>query len=56
MKIYRELEYMKKRFLPILLFVMILPLAAAGGVCGAESPLQTTSKGPLIYFSKKRTI
>ncbi|MDO9515907.1 MAG: lipopolysaccharide transport periplasmic protein LptA [Syntrophales bacterium] len=44
---------MKRRFLPILLFVSILPLAMAGGVCGAESPLQATSKSPIKITSDR---
>jgi len=53
MSIYREVEYMKKRFLPILLFVAILPFVVAGGVCGAESPIKTTSNSPIQITSDR---
>ncbi len=43
---------MRRRFLPILLFVSILPLAMAGGVCGAESPIQITSDRLDAYDDK----
>lgn len=44
---------MKKRFLPILLLVAVLPLAIAGGVCGAESPIQPTSRSPIQITSDR---
>jgi len=44
---------MKKRFLPILLFVAIFTLAAAGGVRGAENPIKTTSKSPIQITSDR---
>ena len=45
---------MKKRFLPILLFVAILALAlAGGGVCWAKSPLQAASKSPIKITSDR---
>ncbi|MBN2251851.1 MAG: lipopolysaccharide transport periplasmic protein LptA [Candidatus Altiarchaeota archaeon] len=44
---------MKKRFLPIVLFVAILPLAAAGAVRGAENPLQAPSKSPIHITSDR---
>lgn len=44
---------MKKRFLPILLLLTVLPLAAAGSVCAAENPLKTNSKSPIQITSDR---
>jgi len=47
------LQYMRKKILLMLALVVILPLAAAGGVCGAESPIKTNSKGPIHITSDR---
>ncbi len=44
---------MRKKILLMLVLVVIFPLAAGGGVCGAESPIQTTSKSPIQITSDR---
>jgi len=47
------LRDMRKKILLMLALVAIFPLAATGGVCGAESPIKTTSKSPIQITSDR---
>ncbi|MBW2599125.1 MAG: lipopolysaccharide transport periplasmic protein LptA [Deltaproteobacteria bacterium] len=44
---------MRKTILLMLALVVIFPLAVAGGVCGAEGPIKTTSKSPIHITSDR---